>query len=563
MRTRLWTLGLALGLAVVACGGDKSTGPGDPEPTISTVFPAIGTVGTELTITGANFRAGATVFVGAIAATEVEVSSGTTIYARVPSGLSVGIAYAVRVHNSDGSEVQLAAAFTAVAPSLRFVNGATLPSGSIGSTVILEGDAFGDLQGGGSVLFSDGAGGTIAATIVDPSNDWTNTFIVTTVPSGTATGNVVVTTGTGSSNALTFTVSTAATFSPSTIAWTSSTALPAVLSGHKASFAVRGGANLVYVTGGAGNDSVPTTGVQFAAIEPAGGVGAWSATTALPTARAFHALAVATPHNSRVLADSASIYVLGGAIDVVGTPSTTVYRGRLNTDGTVSSWVTTTPLPVALHSLGAVIFRGEIYISGGATAANAPVTGVYRARIDSTGALGAWQALPSLPSARAQHGFVVFGRFLYTVGGSRAAVNPHSASLTDARTDEVLYAAINLRTGELAQTAWTVNANALTKTTAKQGVVAAGGTIFMNGGLYSAANTGSSENSYAVFNSDGSVGAFAGATGSNTIVSSGGGNLFNHAVLSYVDATGVSRVLVLGGDDVSAPSTKRSAVWFY
>ena len=90
-----------------------------------------------------------------------------------------------------------------------------------------------------------------------------------------------------------------------------------------------------------------------------------------------------------------------------------------------------------------------------------------------------------------------------------------------------------------------------------------GGTVLVTGGLYSAANTGSTEETYAQINSDGTVGSFNGATGVHTILSAGGKNLFNHAALGYVDANGVAHVLVLGGDDVNAPGKKRAEVWFY
>ena len=56
---------------------------------------------------------------------------------------------------------------------------------------------------------------------------------------------------------------------------------------------------------------------------------------------------------------------------------------------------------------------------------------------------------------------------------------------------------------------------------------AAGGSPFVSSGLYAAAATGSSENTYATLSSDGTVGSFGGATGSNTLQSVGGVNLFN------------------------------------
>ena len=100
----------------------------------------------------------------------------------MPAGVTADISYSVAVRNADGTQVTMPQAFIAVAPVLQFVNSATKPSGNTNSTVILEGQAFGDAQGTGQVLFSNGSGGTIAATIADPG-DWTNTFIVTTVPS--------------------------------------------------------------------------------------------------------------------------------------------------------------------------------------------------------------------------------------------------------------------------------------------------------------------------------------------------------------------------------------------
>ncbi len=43
----------------------------------------------------------------------------------------------------------------------------------------------------------------------------------------------------------------------------------------------------------------------------------------------------------------------------------------------------------------------------------------------------------------------------------------------------------------------------------------------------------------------------------------GGVNLFNHAAIGYVDASGVAHVMILGGDDVSNQGTRRANVYFY
>lgn len=550
--------------ASLACGDGVS--PEGPGPTIASVSPAVGTVGTELTIRGANFRAGATVRLDSLVATGVEVSD-TVIFASVPTGVKADSSYAVIVRNSDETEAKRPAAFKAIAPVLQFVNSATKPSGNIGSTVILEGNAFSDVQGVGQVLFSNGTGGTIAATIA-AAGDWTNTFIVTTVPSGTATGPITVKTGTGTSPVLTFTVTQNATFSPSAINWQSTTDLPAFLSGHDALFVPIDNASgqtvqYVYLSAGASNDSVPRTAVNVATIQSNGTLGNWTTTlTALPAGRAFHRSVAATPFNSKVKG-SGYLYVLGGIETKGGAPTTTVSRAQLNNDGTIGAWSAMTALPAPLHSVGAVVFRSAIYVAGGATTGNVPVSTVYRARIDTLGVLGAWETMSALPSARAYHGSATFGGYLYTVGGEAGTLDPNDANYTanNTKLDQIAYGKIDLRTGNLG--AWTANASALQKARSKHSSLVAGGSIFVSAGLYAAAGTGSSENSYATINSDGTVGTSGGATGSNTLQSVGGANLFNHAAIVYQDAQGVAHVMVLGGDDVNAPGSKRKKVLFY
>jgi hypothetical protein len=110
---------------------------------------------------------------------------------------------------------------------------------------------------------------------------------------------------------------------------------------------------------------------------------------------------------------------------------------------------------------------------------------------------------------------------------------------------------------------WSENSGSLGKTRSKHSALVAGGSMFVSAGLYSAAKTGSSENTYAQMNSDGSVGSFGGATGSNTLLSIGAGNLFNHAALSYVDGDGVAHVMILGGDDVNDPGLRSAKVFYY
>ena len=450
-------------------------------------------------------------------------------------------------------------------PVVVSINGATQPAGPAGSTIVIEGSDFGSAQGSSQVLFANGVGGTIAAVILN-AGDWTNTLIVTTVPAAAATGNVVVQTSLGSSPALTFTITQNAAFSPSTITWGITSDLPVGLSGHALAFAQLAGppaTRVVWAIGGAGAGNAPLTSVYFATGGAGATLGAWTATAPLPVALAFHAAVAATPANSRITA-AGYLYVLGGATDAAGTPSSLIYRGALAADGTVSAWIQIATLPAPLRSLGAVIFHGDLYVVGGATVGNAAVATVYRSRIGSSGGLGAWLVQPALPFRRAHFGFGTYAGYLYSFGGDSGVVAPHSGTQSNTAVSDIAYARIDFLTGDLTAAGWVTSAAKLNKDRSKHTAVAAGGNVLVTAGLYNGATSGSSEESYAALNADGTLGSFNGATGSNTISSLlGGGNLFNHAAVTYLDGSGLLHVLVAGGDDANAPGTKHRGVFYY
>lgn len=567
VRTRtICSIGLVFSaLTAVGCGDDPVRTDGPP-PSISAVSPATGTVGTEIRIKGNDFRSGATVFVGSLRVTSVDVASGTEAFAFIPEGVIEGETYDVELRNEDGTRDNLVSAFTAVAPRLDFVNAATKPSGNPGSTVILEGDAFGDLQGSGTVRFSDGVAGTIVAAIAAP-DDWTNTFIVTTVPSAAQSGPVLVSTATGESRSFEFTVTQNAAFSPSTISWTETTSMPEALAGHSAVYvpiddATGSTVQRAYVIGGTRPDGTLSGQIHHSRIRADGGLDPWVHATSLPQPRAHFASLSATPFNSKV-PGSGRIFTLGG-IGESGEPSSAVYSMELDSEGNLTTATEETSLPVPLHSAMAVVFRSRIYLAGGATTGNVAVTSVFRATIDTLGALGAWEVLESLPGPRAHHAFQTFGGYLYAVGGDAGTVSPQAGpdAAGQSRLDDVLYARINLRNGDLLG-GWSANPARLGKARSKHSALVAGGNMFVSSGLYSAAKTGSSENTYAQINADGTIASFGGATGSNTLLSAGAGNLFNHAAIAYVDGAGVAHVMILGGDDVNNPGTRSAKVFYY
>ena len=93
-----------------------TSGVPSPTPTVSGVSPNTGPTagGTSVTITGTNFQTGATVRVGGVAATSVNVASGTQITAVTPAHAAGAVD--VVVTNPDTQAATLTNSFTYVAP---------------------------------------------------------------------------------------------------------------------------------------------------------------------------------------------------------------------------------------------------------------------------------------------------------------------------------------------------------------------------------------------------------------------------------------------------------------
>ena len=308
--------------------------------------------------------------------------------------------------------------------------------------------------------------------------------------------------------------------------------------------------------------------VAYNALDGATGslaASAWTTTAPLPDKRGFAAAVSADNFNSLV-SGNGNLYVLGG-LDGSGNAVSTVYCGSLNADGSIPAagasggWVTTTPLPEALFAAGAVIFHGRIYVAGGNGSNGAPTNKVYSSMIEPSGALSSWQTLPDLPASVAYHQMVTAAGYLYVLGGDTAAEDPISNSQGASDQSNIYVAQINIRNGGFATSGWT-SGGAMNKNREKFSAVVAGGYLLVSGGLYNGDTSGASEQSYASLNTDGSVGSFNGATGSHTISGSGSGyNFFNHASAYFVDNGGNPHVLILGGEDLNVGSPV-AGVWY-
>jgi len=187
--------GANTGSVIVTVGGQTSNAltftVTVPAPVVSSLNPTSGTVGTSVTISGANFGAAqgtSTVSFSGTAAAPTSWSA-TSIVAPVPTGATSGsVVVTVSGQASNGLT------FTVPAPSISSLNPA---SGAVGTSVTISGANFGATQGTSTVSFN----GTTAT-----PTSWSVSSIVVPVPTGTTSGSVVVTVGGQTSNSLTFTV---------------------------------------------------------------------------------------------------------------------------------------------------------------------------------------------------------------------------------------------------------------------------------------------------------------------------------------------------------------------
>lgn len=122
-----------------------------PGPTITNVSPNTGPTsgGTAITITGTGFQTGATVKIGANAATDVNVVSATSITARTPLGPATEqLTVDVVVTNPDATKATATGGFTYGVPALAIVSitpNSALPTGAPGAapvTVTIYGAGF-------------------------------------------------------------------------------------------------------------------------------------------------------------------------------------------------------------------------------------------------------------------------------------------------------------------------------------------------------------------------------------------------------------------------------------
>lgn len=220
----------------------------------------------------------------------------------------------------------------------------------------------------------------------------------------------------------------------------------------------------IYVVGGQSTGGVRLATVQYAKLNADGTIGTWGTTTSLPDIRVEHFTTVANGY----------IYVIGGINDSF-VPQTTAYYAKLNADGTVGTWNTTTALPVALESAGTATANGYIYALAGKTSngtcAATCSNGVYYAKLNANGTIGAWQVgnntnFPSMVHTRS----VVMNGYMYAIGGY---------STSEANVNTVFYTKLN---ADGSNGPWTQAASSLPVARHAPSLAAVNGYVYVIGG---------------------------------------------------------------------------------
>jgi hypothetical protein len=168
--------------------------------------------------------------------------------------------------------------------------------------------------------------------------------------------------------------------------------------------------SLIHLGGLSGVNGVGNAHRTFAApILPGGSLGLWAPGPDLPTAVFQH---TAIAHNQFV-------YVISGRhFDATeGLRSEpNVYFAAAGADGLLGAWQETTPLPVGVFFASASFSRGRIYVSGGHDDSTLQ-TSVYSAATQADGTLGTWRSEAPLPVATYTHETVAVGDSLFLLGG--------------------------------------------------------------------------------------------------------------------------------------------------
>lgn len=466
---------------------------------------------------------------------------------------------------------------TSSSPSagIDYVAGAIEPFVARGERIAIEGFGFGIDRG--TVQFTRIGGGFVEGAVAD--SEWTPFMVTTTVPDSAALGREAldVITATGTEVIGTIHVVPRTSFDTATFTWLPREPYPGAPMGIAVAAATfPSGSDLrttLYAAGGAEPPLMTSDSGVFIARAIAGGAGAiepWTRqrdtsnqtlSRVLPVPRAFAAAAVATPYNSRFA--GSAMYVIGG-IDRSGVAQASVLGANVSPDSVSARFVFLEPLPAPRAGAIAVVRRGRIYVIGGTDASGIPQRSVFMGRIGLDGHIDGWYVAPSLPGARAYGGGLARDDWLVALGGVADSVPAGGG--TDAGISRLVTgdtAAVSVQSGFFTG-AWGAAGSLLPDGRSQFALLDLGPTALVVGGIYAGASSNAAETIAAAVTDD-ALGPFGGPVGANKIadqicLTASAGTLVGPAGVSWREADGTARGLVVGGLDL-ATQTRRSCAW--
>jgi N-acetylneuraminic acid mutarotase len=245
----------------------------------------------------------------------------------------------------------------------------------------------------------------------------------------------------------------------------------------------------LYVIGGTdGSMQYDLDDVLYTRINGDGTINNWQTTTSFPQGRSNHTSFVYNDH----------LYMIGGWDPVVR-------YATINGNGTIGPWDSTTALAEGRLAHATVVNNNYVYVLGGYTEAQqSGLNDVHYAALNPDGSLGVWQTATAFPNSRFDHCSMVHNDIVYVIGGENRSVI----------FDDVLYAPLN-PDGTIGQ--WNT-------TTSLPGTNTAHSCFVFDNKLFVAGGN-SNEIIYAEINQDGTIGpwetsasAFQNARGNHTNV---------------------------------------------
>ncbi len=286
-------------------------------------------------------------------------------------------------------------------------------SGSVAGVLQANAAGTGDIldlkNGSGTIVGSIGSTGN---TLIEPSTNSTTAFQVQN-----ATGGNILSVDTSGSN-----VTIDGTNNGALGTWqTNTNNLPA--SANLSEVVTSNG--YAYVLGGSTGSYVTT--VDYAKISANGSIGTWTATTSLPAAQGGGDGVVANGY----------IYVYGGS-NSGGSATGNVWYAKINSDGTVGSWQTSpnSLSPVNENGVG-VTANGYLYELAGSNGSS-DQTAVYYSKLNADGSIGTWTSTSTVPAGVSSFSATVANGYVYIFGHGGPSVGP-----------AVYYSKLNATTGAL------------------------------------------------------------------------------------------------------------------